>query len=228
MKKALLVIFLVAVCVLSASCLKIVGDPPQSGVSNETEAGKQPEQTSAQPADSVLPTLESAQPTPAETGNTAPDDAVGAALAYMDPSIDIFIVVPDAAWKYTKELYEGEVYFYPGDEDPTASPNGFAISSQKKQDGGIEAVWESWEPSLESQIDGFAWKREDDITIGSYTGCRYHFTATNFTGDYIFWETDALLYICSLSSDEDSYDTNYAVLAGALGSFKTLDEAGVK
>jgi hypothetical protein len=197
MKKILLIICISALCICSASCLSIAKNLPQNSMEI---SGKQPEQ--------------SAEPLPEETA---------VALVYMDTSIDMFISVNDGTWKYTKEMYPGEVYFYPGDEDPAVSPNGFAISSQPKS-GGIEAVWESWEPSLEQKIEGFDWNKEQDITVGNYTGSRYHFTASAMVGDHIFWETDKLLYICSLSSDKESYDANYALLADALGSFKTLGE----
>ena len=218
MKKALTVLLIIVVCIFSASCIKITNDGPASAVSYEAEESK-PAMESAEPGSSLQP--QSASPL-VET--ESPPEVAGEALAYIDPDIDIFILVPDATWKYTKELYEGEVYFYPGEEDPTVSPNGFAISSQQKTDGGTKAGWESWEPSLRQQIDGFEWNEEDDVTVGSYTGSRYHFASSLMDGDFIFWETDDLLYICSFSADKQTYGAYYALLADALGSFKTLDE----
>lgn len=221
MKKALTVLIITVVCIVSASCIKITIEQLPA-VSYEPEESK-PAMESAEAKDSSQ--FQSAQPSPAET-QSAPPGFTGEAIVYIDPEIDMFIMVPDAAWKYTKELYEGEVYFYPGNEDPTVSPNGFAISSQQKWEGGIKAVWESWEPSLRQQIDGFKWNEEDDITVGNYTGCRYHFTSTAMDGDFILWETDDLLYICSFSADKQAYGAYYALLADALGSFKTFYEAG--
>ncbi len=155
---------------------------------------------------------------------SAGEDTSGGALAYMDPKIDMFLLVDSADWVYTKELYEGEVYFYPKDENPMASYNGFAISSQKKGNGTVEQYWEMVKNNLKSSIPGFKWNKEDDINVGKYIGCRYHFLGDEFTGDYIFWETDSSLYICSFTSYPDDYDANYELLVNSLGSFKTLEE----
>jgi hypothetical protein len=221
MKKALTILIIAVVCAVPASCIKIT-IAPLPAVSYETEESK-PAMESAKPKDNTQ--SQSAQPSPAET-QSAPPGFTGEAIVYIDPEIDMFIMVPDATWKYTKELYEGEVYFYPGNEDPTVSPNGFAISSQQKWEEGIKAVWESWEPSLRQHIDSFEWNEEDDVTVGNYTGCRYHFTSTAMDGDFILWEIDDLLYICSFSSDKQTYGEYYTLLVDALGSFKTFGEAG--
>lgn len=171
--------------------------------------------------DDALPVSQTDNP------NTAQESSVpeteGASLVYMDPELDMFILVPDGNWKYTKELYEGEAYFYPGNEDPRYSVNGFAISSQPKWEEGVEAVWQSCKQNLEN-LENFTWEQGMDIAVGKYNGYNYHFSAAGMTGDYIIWETESLVYICSLSSDENNYESNYALIIETLGSFKPLGD----
>lgn len=189
MKKLSLILILVLVCAVAASCVK-------------------PDVTEPTPST-----------TPAQSSDTQ-----AVALLYMDPSIDMFLTVNAPDWVYTKELYEGEAYFYPKAENPANSPNGFAISSEKLPDKTIDEVWAVEEGILQSNLQDFKWDKEDNIDVGGLTGYRYHFTGSGITGDYLYWETDKLLYTCSFTSSEDKYETNFAMLRDSLKTFQVLSE----
>lgn len=155
--------------------------------------------------------------------STPPADKISeGALVYMDPKIDMFLMVDSVDWVYTKELYEGQVFFHPKNENPMATYNGFSISSQEAGNSTIEQLWDNVKSGFEASIPGFEWNQEDNIEVGSYTGYRYHFSGDEFTGDYIFWETEAKLYICSLTSFPNDYEDNAELLIRSLKSFKTL------
>lgn len=149
-----------------------------------------------------------------------PDDVEEEVLIYLDPDIDMFIMIDSTGWEYTKSLYEGEVYFYPKDKNPTKSITGFAISSQEKWGVPIEEVWNSIKKNLSANMNGLEWNKEESLSIGNYIGDRYHFWNSKITGDYFIWETQDLLYICSLAAEQDEYQSTYDLLIESLKSFK--------
>lgn len=162
-----------------------------------------------------------------EESNNIPTNEV--ALVYTDPEIDLSIMVYESDWIYTKELYPGEVFFYPKDKDPTKTKTGFAISSQVKGDGtDVEKTWDIAKNSLEKEIRGLTTKHEEEVKAGEYIAKRYHFSGfakdgKEMIGDYFLWMTDSRLYICSFTSEED-YDKNLEIVINSLNSFKTVSK----
>ena len=207
-----IIMLAIILCVALSGCVK-PDNAINTGNTDEATTASQPsEQLNILPSGS--PIEEQAEPSEPQVGS----------LLYADPEIDLFVMVKSPDWVYTKQLYEGEAYFYPKDENPVSSPNGFAISSQELPDASIDKIWSETADTLKSQLKDFEWQSEDPIDIGDYTGYRYHFTGSGIFGDYLYWETDKLLYICSFTSNEDVYETNFAILADSLNTFKVLND----
>lgn len=208
MRKIILILFIIALSICAIACF--------NGASDNEEALSSSNHTTTESASMV--------PTTTAPADSASDEQSGGVLAYMDPKIDMLLLVSSVDWVYTKELYEGQVYFYPKDENPMASYNGFAISSQEAGNSTIEQVWNNIKSSFENSIPGFEWSQVESVEVGNYTGYRYHFAGDEFTGDYIFWETGERLYTCSFTSSPDDYDANAKLLISSLESFQTLSE----
>lgn len=145
-------------------------------------------------------------------------------MGYLDPEIDIILLIPSTEWLYTKELYEGEVYFYPKKSTIRNYYSGFAISSDEKNACTIEYLWDLVCENFESNTSVFEWELLDDIPVGLYTGQRYHFSTDQFVGDYIFWETEERIYICSFTSSETLYEKDFSLLESSLESFQVYSD----
>lgn len=164
------------------------------------------------------------QPEETQSPASEPTLSEAVALVYADPKFDMSITVASGDWIYTKMLYEGEVYFYPADKNPLVCPTGFAISSQPKWGAPLSAVWEAVIPNLNASIENFEWQQEETLSVGTYSAERYHFFGTGIAGDYIIWETEELLFICSLTAEIPDYQSSFDMLAQSLKSFQVLSE----
>ncbi len=157
-----------------------------------------------------------------QMGNISPDTDKQdeGSLMYMDPQIDMLLIVKSIDWVYTKELYEGAVFFHPRNKPPQLFNTGFAISSQEKWDAPIDDVWEAVKLNLSSSIQGFEWQREELVEVGDYSADRYHFWGEGIFGDYVIWETQNLLYICSLTAEQEDYQGAIDLLIESLNRLK--------
>jgi hypothetical protein len=164
---------------------------------------------------------------PRPTGSFSPaavsKEVTDEALVYLDPDINIFITIDAAGWTYTKELYPGEVYFYPEGGDPAASPTGIAISSQSPGTNAAQ-MGDVLHDNLAAALGDVTWEPAGEVSVGAYTGALYRFTADDIAGCYVCWETDARLYIGSLTTPPDTYGEMEAMLLRSLKSFLTLEE----
>lgn len=202
MKKALLLamMLLLLICVIScqkSDDKKIVEDEPDEADVQETQAVEE------------LPLSEVFEEV---------------SFLYTDADFDLFIMIDSSKLAYTKELYPGSVYFYPADTDPETSPNGFALSSQEITELPLTDAWEASRPNLEATIAGFEWIQEEPVNVGIYTGERYHFWGEGARGDYIIWETQSLLYTCSLTAQEADYYKYLDLVLESLETFSALSE----
>ncbi len=162
---------------------------------------------------------------------------VEAGFSYLDPNIDMSLLIAAPGWRYQKDEEAGMVIFYmPEEYDGLTS---FAISSNTKKGNGMsdndldsvidQMGYESNE-IVESFVTSVDWKEVDSIKAGNYTARRFSYTGKlkssdeNVHGDYFFWWTKDRLYTCSSVTFEDIYEEYYLILKEALLTFKTYDE----
>jgi hypothetical protein len=160
-----------------------------------------------------------------------------AGFSYLDPEIDISLMINAPGWRYQKDDEARMVLFYePEDYDGLSS---FAISSNTQRedemtDADLEEIIDYMgEASRSSLLDGIkslVWENADPVMAGKYEAARYTYTGelkstgSKIAGDYLFWWTDERLYICSFITFSDIYDSYFGILTNSLATFKTYAE----
>lgn len=164
-----------------------------------------------------------------------------AAFSYLDPEIDISLMIDAPGWRYKKDDEAGMVIFYePEDYDGLTS---FAISSNTKREEAmteadlseiIDYMGEASRSNLTAGIKSLLWENADPEMAGKYEAARFTYTGvlkstgSKIAGDYLFWWTDERLYICSFIAFVDIYDSYFEILTASLDTFKTYAELGDK
>jgi len=162
---------------------------------------------------------------------------IEAAFSYLDPKIDMSLIISESGWRYEKDDEAGMVIFYEkADYDGLTS---FAISSNTKREEEmteadleeiIDYMGEESKSIIQNGTASVDWNEADPIMVGIYDARRFSYTGklkstgSDVRGDYIFWWTPDRLYICSFIAFEDVYQTNNIILINALDTFRTYDE----
>lgn len=160
-----------------------------------------------------------------------------AAFSYLDPQIDISLLISAPGWRYEKDDDAGMVVFY--EKEDYDGLTSFAISSNIKREDEmtetdleeiIDYMGEDSKVIIQNGIASVDWNEADPLMVGNYDARRFSYTGklkstgSDVRGDYIFWWTSDRLYICSFIAFDDIYDTNYIILINALDTFKTYAE----
>ena len=170
-----------------------------------------------EPAEKPEPTQELPWlPKPAEDeGSSNPET-----ILFLDPDIDIFIMVSIPDWTYITQ--SGEVFFYPADDD--SGNTGMAISSHDKGMYTIEMVWADITEAMGQYFSAFEWEQTDSIMAGEYSAEHYSFTTEGVVGDYFFWHSQSRLYICTFTAFENEYVDLYPLAVESIGTFVAVSE----
>lgn len=204
MKKALLWVLILLLCVCAAAC---------------TEKSENTNQEDPLPTDT--------EPTPVhEPQMNVPVGEVfdEVSFLYIDSELDMVLVIDSSKWAYTKELMPASVFFYPQNTGSETSPYGFLISAQEKADAPLSDAFEAARPGIEAMAAGFEWIQDEPVNVGIYMGERYHFWGEGIKGDYIIWETQNLLYTCSLTAQDADYNSYIGLLLDSLETFYVISE----
>ena len=204
MKKALLWVMILLLCVCAAAC---------------TEKSDNTIQEDELPTD-IEPTPEHEPEMDVLVGEVFEE----VSFLYTDSELDMVLVIDSSKWAYTKELLPGSVFFYPQDTGSQTSPYGFAISTHEKTDAPLSDAWETAKPGIEAETTGFEWIQDEPVNVGIYMGERYHFWGEGIKGDYIIWETQNLLYTCCLTAQEADYNHYIGLLLDSLETFYVISE----
>ena len=161
------------------------------------------------------------------------------AFSYLDPKIDISLMIDAPGWRYEKDDEAGMVMFYePEDYDGLTS---FAISSNTKREAEmteadlseiIDYMGEASRSNLTAGIKSLVWENAEPVMAGKHEAARYTYTGelkstgSPIRGDYLFWWTDERLYICSFIAFSDIYEGYFDILTDSLETFKTYAEIG--
>lgn len=173
-------------------------------------------------APTLSPLVTSPQPTllPVSTIEPTPEQTSVNGLVYEDA--DMHIVIDEQGWSYTGGLVPGDVIFAQTGEDATTI--GATIMIDRQEKGSCLMELAEWKRHWFGSGGGeqLIWTEPQALSVGKYSGQMECCSNDLVYGCSVVWETETLLYSCTMSCDLDESIYIQDLLVRMLETFKAV------
>jgi len=167
--------------------------------------------------------------------SSLPFDAVPVGIAYMNTDLGMATIINNVDWRFftgaSDQAFSGQVFFY--NHVVPSDINLISISAQPMSHDFAQTANYLWfrmrqSHALWPHAETIVYHEMQTITVGNagYLGFVHTFESIydgeTWLHNALFWGAGGMIYICTVSSDQDGADEVQAVLNGILDSFISL------